>query len=73
VPSCVDLGIDTLALLVTCRAVCRIEILGGHMLQSLTREVHADLMLHWTGAIGLAIGVGIAYFSAAQLSLKLLA
>jgi PAS domain S-box-containing protein len=47
------------------------------MLQSLTREVHlrtpADLMLPWAGAIGLAIGVGIAYFSAAQLSLKLLA
>jgi PAS domain S-box-containing protein len=47
------------------------------MLQSLTREVDlrtsADLMLPWSGAIGLAIGVGIAYFSAAQLSLKLLA
>jgi PAS domain S-box-containing protein len=47
------------------------------MLQSLTREVHlrtpAGLMLPWSGAIGLAIGVGIAYFLAAQLSLKLLA
>src|ERR1700746_3367909 len=47
------------------------------MLQSLTREVHlrtpADLTLPWSGAIGLAIGVGIAYFLAEQLSLKLLA
>ncbi len=47
------------------------------MLQSFTREVDlrtpADLMLAWAGAIGLAIGVGVAYFSAAQLSLRLLA
>jgi integral membrane sensor domain MASE1 len=47
------------------------------MLQRLTREAHlrtpADLILPWSGAIGLAVGVGIAYFLAAQLSLKLLA
>src|SRR5260370_30689746 len=50
---------------------------GGHMLQNLTKEVHlrtrAELMLPWIGAIGLAGGVGIAYFFAAQLSLALLA
>src|SRR5260221_1506481 len=47
------------------------------MLQNLTKEVHlrtrAELMLPWIGAIGLAGGVGIAYFLAAQLSLSLLA
>src|SRR5260221_6529501 len=47
------------------------------MLQNLTKEVHlrtrAELMLPWIGAIGLAGGVGIAYFFAAQLSLALLA
>jgi PAS domain S-box-containing protein len=47
------------------------------MRQNLTNEVHprtqADLVLPWIGAIGLATVVGIAYFSAAQLSLALLA
>jgi PAS domain S-box-containing protein len=47
------------------------------MLQSLTKEVllrtRSDLVPLWIGAIGLAIGVGIAYFLAAQLSLALLA
>jgi PAS domain S-box-containing protein len=47
------------------------------MLQSLSLEVHRrardDPNLSRTGAIGLAIAVGIAYFVAAQLSLALLA
>jgi PAS domain S-box-containing protein len=47
------------------------------MLQNLTNEVHLrtrpDLMPPWTGAIGLAIAVGVAYFFAARLSLALLA
>src|SRR5215470_8835605 len=47
------------------------------MLQDLTKEAYlrtrAELMLPWIGAIGLTIAVGIAYFSAAQLSLALLA
>ena len=46
------------------------------MLQNLTEEAHRktrpDSTLPWTGAIGLAIAVGIAYFFAAQLSLELL-
>jgi PAS domain S-box-containing protein len=50
---------------------------GGHMLQNLTKVVlftaRADLMRHRIGAIGLAIGVGVAYFFAAQLSLSFLA
>jgi PAS domain S-box-containing protein len=47
------------------------------MLQNLAKELRfktrADLMLSWTGTIGLAIAVGIAYFFAARLSLALLA
>ncbi len=47
------------------------------MLQNLSQEVHrvtrADPTLPWTGTIGLAIAVGIAYFVAAQLGLALLA
>jgi PAS domain S-box-containing protein len=47
------------------------------MLRNLTKQIdfrtHADLMLPWIGAIGLAIAVGITYFFAAQLSLALLA
>jgi integral membrane sensor domain MASE1 len=49
----------------------------GNMLQNPTQDVHArtrtDSALPWTGAVGLAIMVGIAYFAAAQLSLALLA
>jgi PAS domain S-box-containing protein len=47
------------------------------MLQNLANEVHptthANPLLPWIGAIGLATVVGIAYFLAAQLSLALLA
>ncbi len=47
------------------------------MLQNLTQGLHPrtrrDSTLPWTGAIGLAVAVGIAYFVAAQLSLVLLA
>jgi integral membrane sensor domain MASE1 len=51
--------------------------LGGNMLQNLTQGLHPrtrrDSTLPWTGAIGLAVAVGTAYFVAAQLSLVLLA
>jgi PAS domain S-box-containing protein len=47
------------------------------MLQNLTQEVHrrthVDPTPPWIGATGLAFAVGIAYFSAAQLSLAFLA
>jgi PAS domain S-box-containing protein len=46
------------------------------MLQDLIKaclRTHAELMLPWIGAIGLAIAIGIAYFFAARLSLALLA
>src|SRR5215470_14001610 len=46
------------------------------MLQSLSQEVHRrtrdDPTLSRTGAIGLAVAVGVAYFDAAQLSLAFL-
>ena len=45
-------------------------------MQNRTQEVHrpnwADPTLHWIGAIGLTVAVGIVYFSAAELSLALL-
>jgi hypothetical protein len=48
----------------------------GDILQNPTQEVHrgrsADTTPPWIRAIGLAIGVGIAYFLAARLSLALL-
>jgi len=51
--------------------------LGGAMLQNIIDEIrrgtHAALVLPWTGAIGLAIVVGIAYLLLALLSLALLA
>jgi hypothetical protein len=46
-------------------------------MQNRTQDVHlpngADPTLHWIGAIGLTVAVGIVYFFAAELSLALLA
>ncbi len=51
-----------------------LTIFGGDMPQNLTQEVHRtspDPTLPRIGAIGLAIGVGVAYFVATQLSFAL--
>ena len=54
-----------------------LRILGRHMLQDLTKKDHRktrpDSTSPWFNSIGLAVAVGIAYFSAAQLSLAVIA